>query len=185
MFQGLADMVSDEDFEKGRVFPPLCDVQEVSTKLAVKIVEHAYKMNIAEVHPEPEDKVAFVRAHQYCSDYESYIPVTYPWPGMNNWTGSHGWMSFETLVIYHLDVITQWCLSCLRRYACTSWRLVHDMSLRQDFWWYVCTSWILDFQWYVCTSWLLVICLHVMTFRLSVICLHVMTFSGMSARHDF
>lgn len=81
--QALAEMVTDGDLAEGRVYPPLSQVREVSTKLATRIVEYVYKQGMASTYPEPEDKEAFVRAHQYNTDYESFIPTTYPWPGHN------------------------------------------------------------------------------------------------------
>lgn len=81
-FQALADMVTDEHLAEGRVYPPLNEVREVSTKLATRIVSYAYKNNMAATYPEPKDKEAFVRAHQYNYEYESFVPSTYPWPGM-------------------------------------------------------------------------------------------------------
>ncbi|ESO07912.1 hypothetical protein HELRODRAFT_110207 [Helobdella robusta] len=81
--EALAEMVTESDLKEGRVYPPLHTVRDVSTKLATKIVEYAYKEQLAETYPEPENKEAFVRDYQYQSDYESFIPNTYPWPGMN------------------------------------------------------------------------------------------------------
>ena len=76
-------MTTEHDLEEGRVYPPLHMIREISTKLATKIVEYAYKSDLAEAYPEPADKEAFVLDHQYSADYESFIPITYPWPGMN------------------------------------------------------------------------------------------------------
>ncbi len=35
-------------------------------------------------YPEPTDKLSFVKAHQWDEDYENFVPVTYPWPGMRD-----------------------------------------------------------------------------------------------------
>lgn len=42
-----------------------------------------HQVRLAETYPEPDDKEKFVRSFQYQADYESFIPNTYPWPGMN------------------------------------------------------------------------------------------------------
>jgi malate dehydrogenase (oxaloacetate-decarboxylating)(NADP+) len=77
-------MVTDDHLAEGRLYPPLNTVREVSTKLAARIVSYAYKRGMAATYPEPKDKIAFVRAHQYSTNYESFIPKTYPWPGMQD-----------------------------------------------------------------------------------------------------
>ena len=41
-----------------------------------------YVRFIAGTYPEPEDKELFVKSHQYSLEYESFVPNTYPWPGM-------------------------------------------------------------------------------------------------------
>jgi malate dehydrogenase (oxaloacetate-decarboxylating)(NADP+) len=81
--QALAAMVSDTDLEEGRVYPPLSNVFEVSTKLATRIVTYAYENGLAGTYPEPVDKEAFVKEHQFSPDYESFVPTTYGWPGMS------------------------------------------------------------------------------------------------------
>ena len=74
-------MVSDDHLAEGRVYPPLSTVRDVSTKIAAKIVEYAYKKEMAATYPEPEDKIAFVKLHQYNTDYDNFVPKTYNWPG--------------------------------------------------------------------------------------------------------
>lgn len=43
MLQALADMVTEENLEQGRLYPPLTDIQSCSLKIATYIAEHAYK----------------------------------------------------------------------------------------------------------------------------------------------
>ena len=45
----LANMVSDSDLEKGRLYPPLTDIREISRNIAVKVAELAFDKNIARV----------------------------------------------------------------------------------------------------------------------------------------
>lgn len=80
--QTLAGMVSEAHLEEGRLYPPLSTVREVSTKLAARIVTYAYEKGLAATYPEPVDKEEFVRKHQYNVDYGTFVPPTYPWPGM-------------------------------------------------------------------------------------------------------
>ncbi|XP_077145917.1 NADP-dependent malic enzyme [Ranitomeya variabilis] len=76
----IAKEVSDKHLEEGRLYPPLQTIQEVSVKIAVKIVENAYKDNTASVFPEPEDKEAFVRSQMYTTDYDQFVVDSYSWP---------------------------------------------------------------------------------------------------------
>ncbi|KAG9493693.1 hypothetical protein GDO78_001522 [Eleutherodactylus coqui] len=76
----IAKEVTDKHLEEGRLYPPLQTIQEVSVKIAVKIVEDAYKDNTASVFPEPGDKEAFVRSRMYSTDYEQFVVDSYSWP---------------------------------------------------------------------------------------------------------
>ncbi|XP_071998134.1 NADP-dependent malic enzyme [Engystomops pustulosus] len=76
----IAEQVSDSHLEEGRLYPPLQTIQEVSVKIAVKIVENAYKDNTASVFPEPKDKEAFVRSQMYSTDYDQFVVDSYSWP---------------------------------------------------------------------------------------------------------
>lgn len=40
-------MVTEEDLEVGRVYPPLSNIREVSTRIATNLVEYAYRKDIA------------------------------------------------------------------------------------------------------------------------------------------
>jgi len=79
--EGLAGMVTGEDLEVGRVYPPLHNIKEISLKIAVKVVEESYKDGMASVYPEPEDKEAYIKSLQYSFNYEKQtnIPATFSW----------------------------------------------------------------------------------------------------------
>ncbi|XP_071003806.1 NADP-dependent malic enzyme, mitochondrial-like isoform X3 [Oncorhynchus clarkii lewisi] len=78
--EAIADMVTEEHLAEGRLYPPLNSIREVSFKIAVKVVDYAYRHNIASLYPEPKDKEAFVLSHVYSPDYDSFIQDTYNWP---------------------------------------------------------------------------------------------------------
>ena len=75
-------MVSEEDLAQGRVYPPLNQIRDVSARLATCVMDYAYEHNLAGTYPEPVDKEAFIRANQYSPEYDTFIPKTYAWPGM-------------------------------------------------------------------------------------------------------
>ncbi|XP_066247137.1 NADP-dependent malic enzyme [Euwallacea similis] len=76
----VADHVTEEDLALGRIYPPLSEIQEVSIKIAVKILEYAYKERIATVYPQPKDLRRYVEEQQYNYNYEPSLPNLWPWP---------------------------------------------------------------------------------------------------------
>lgn len=72
--------MTQNDLDKGRVYPPLSDILTVSTQIAADVVEFAYRNNMAHRFPEPKNKVEFIKSVQYDSDYENFIPNIYDWP---------------------------------------------------------------------------------------------------------
>jgi len=78
--QALADLVSEEDLEKGSLYPPLNTIQKCSLKIAARVAEYAYKQGVASTDPEPEDKEAFIQAQLYDYHYKSALPSSYNWP---------------------------------------------------------------------------------------------------------
>lgn len=78
--QTLADMVTREHFDEGRVYPPLGDIANISAKIATAVVEYCYKKGNAAHYPEPDDKEEFVRSQMYDCQYHSYEPIVYNYP---------------------------------------------------------------------------------------------------------
>jgi len=78
--QALADLVSEEDLEKGSLYPPLNTIQKCSLKIAARVAEYAYTQGMASTDPEPEDKEAFIQAQLYDYHYKSALPSSYIWP---------------------------------------------------------------------------------------------------------
>uniref|UniRef100_H3CN33 Malic enzyme n=1 Tax=Tetraodon nigroviridis TaxID=99883 RepID=H3CN33_TETNG len=78
--EALANLVTEKDLNEGRLYPPLSSIAGVSLKLAVKIMEYAYKHNLAYVRPEPSDKEAYVRALIYSTEYDEFALDSYCWP---------------------------------------------------------------------------------------------------------
>ncbi|NP_001088519.1 malic enzyme 3, NADP(+)-dependent, mitochondrial L homeolog [Xenopus laevis] len=76
----IAEMVTAENLAEGRLYPPLSSIRDVSFKIAVKIVDYAYKNNMASWYPEPADKESFVRSLIYSPDYDSSTIDSYHWP---------------------------------------------------------------------------------------------------------
>uniref|UniRef100_A0A8P4KI27 NAD-dependent malic enzyme, mitochondrial n=1 Tax=Dicentrarchus labrax TaxID=13489 RepID=A0A8P4KI27_DICLA len=79
----LAEQLTDKELEEGRLYPPLSNIREVSVQMAVKVVEYVYAKGMAFRYPEPVDKNAFVRATVWDTNYDSFLPDTYDWPGVS------------------------------------------------------------------------------------------------------
>ncbi|XP_069509063.1 NADP-dependent malic enzyme-like [Ambystoma mexicanum] len=78
--EAIAEEVTEENLAEGRLYPPLSMIRDVSFKIAVRIVDHAYRNDIASWYPEPEDKESFVRSLIYSPDYDSFVIDNYTWP---------------------------------------------------------------------------------------------------------
>ncbi|XP_026993760.2 NAD-dependent malic enzyme, mitochondrial isoform X1 [Tachysurus fulvidraco] len=80
----LADQLTDEELSQGRLYPPLSSIREVSVQMAVKVVEYLYSKGMAFRYPEPVDKEEYVRSVVWNTQYDSFLPDTYEWPGVSH-----------------------------------------------------------------------------------------------------
>ncbi|GLV41122.1 Malic enzyme b [Carabus blaptoides fortunei] len=78
--QELAKMVSDDDIERGSLYPPLSKIREASIKIAMRITKYAYDKGYATVYPEPEDKKSYIENQLYNYNYECSMPKSWKWP---------------------------------------------------------------------------------------------------------
>ena len=70
--RALAQQVSEEDLERGLIYPPLTDIREVSTAIAVAVAEVAYQRGLT-AQPRPDDLWAHIESQMYVPSYESYL----------------------------------------------------------------------------------------------------------------
>ena len=70
--KSLASQVLPSDLEKGRVFPSLKRLQEVSVVIAMAVAEVAYKDGLAH-KKRPADLLAYIKSQMYKPIYQSYI----------------------------------------------------------------------------------------------------------------
>ncbi|KAG8241391.1 Malic enzyme [Homalodisca vitripennis] len=76
----LAQMVTEDDLNKGSLYPPLHNIQTISTRIATRVAEHAYEKGMASTYPEPQDKETFIKSQLYDTKYRPSLPSTYTWP---------------------------------------------------------------------------------------------------------
>jgi malate dehydrogenase (oxaloacetate-decarboxylating)(NADP+) len=70
--KALASVVTKEDLEKGRVFPPASRIREASAVVAAAVAEIAYQRGLA-TKPKPADLLAHIKSEMYDPSYESYV----------------------------------------------------------------------------------------------------------------
>ena len=68
----LAAQVTQQDLDQGSLFPPLSQVRDVSTKLAVAVAEVAFSQGHAGIE-RPADLLAHVRSCMYDPTYPQYV----------------------------------------------------------------------------------------------------------------
>lgn len=67
----LANHVTDVDIFKGRIYPSLKRIREVSAYIAAAVMKVAFDRGIATVN-RPDDLLAYVKSHMYEPSYKSY-----------------------------------------------------------------------------------------------------------------
>jgi len=67
----LARQVTDSDLERGRVYPPLSQIRNVSALIALEVAKIAWSEGLAG-REEPEDILADIREHMYLPVYPHY-----------------------------------------------------------------------------------------------------------------
>jgi malate dehydrogenase (oxaloacetate-decarboxylating)(NADP+) len=68
----LASRATDTDLAKGRVFPELARIREVSAAIALAVAGNAFDRGLTR-QIRPADLAAFIKAQMYQPDYENYV----------------------------------------------------------------------------------------------------------------
>ena len=68
----LANMVSEEDLAKGRLYPSLAKIRDISCDIAVNVAQTAFDNKIAQLS-RPENLEECVRDSMFQPDYPSYV----------------------------------------------------------------------------------------------------------------
>jgi len=66
--EAVAEQVTQDDFEKGLIYPRVNDILKVSLNVAVKVAEQVFDSGLAGVK-RPNDIRAFIRSKMYIPDY--------------------------------------------------------------------------------------------------------------------
>ena len=68
----LANMVTEKDLKKGRMYPSITKICDISYKIAIKVANIAFDKNIARI-PTPKNLEETVRATMFSPEYPVYI----------------------------------------------------------------------------------------------------------------
>lgn len=71
----VANSVTEQNLDEGRVYPPLSSIHDVSLNIAAELAAHFYATGVATVKPEPKDKMAFLQSKQYDFSYPGTVRV--------------------------------------------------------------------------------------------------------------
>jgi malate dehydrogenase (oxaloacetate-decarboxylating)(NADP+) len=69
----LGGMVTEEEYAKGRIYPRLSRIREVSIAIGVAVAEVAFRRGLAKTS-RPDDLVGHVKAKMYDPVYAEYVP---------------------------------------------------------------------------------------------------------------
>lgn len=73
----LTEMVTEQDYAVGKVYPPLDTITNCSVKIAAQIMDYAYQNGLAPFMPEPKNKEKCIRSQLYKLDYPNVFPELY------------------------------------------------------------------------------------------------------------
>ncbi|XP_028095528.1 NADP-dependent malic enzyme-like [Camellia sinensis] len=70
--EALAAQVTQENFDKGLIFPPFTNIRKISAHIAARVAAKAYELGLATHLPQPENLVAYAESCMYSPNYRSY-----------------------------------------------------------------------------------------------------------------
>ncbi|KAE9453478.1 hypothetical protein C3L33_14667, partial [Rhododendron williamsianum] len=68
----LAAEVSQENFDKGLIYPPFTNIRKISAHIAAKVAAKAYELGLATRLPRPNDLIAYAESCMYSPNYRNY-----------------------------------------------------------------------------------------------------------------
>ncbi|KAL0554143.1 hypothetical protein IC582_008058 [Cucumis melo] len=70
--EALASQVSQEDFDKGLIYPPFTNIRKISAHIAASVAAKAYELGLATRLPQPKDLVKYAESCMYSPSYQNY-----------------------------------------------------------------------------------------------------------------
>ncbi|KAM3699669.1 hypothetical protein ACJW30_05G043800 [Castanea mollissima] len=70
--EALAAQVSQENFDRGLIYPPFTNIRKISAHIAANVAAKAYELGLATRLPEPKDLVKYAESCMYSPAYRNY-----------------------------------------------------------------------------------------------------------------
>ncbi|WJX86248.1 NADP-dependent malic enzyme 4, chloroplastic [Trifolium repens] len=70
--EALASQVTQEDYDRGLIYPPFTSIRKISAQIAAKVASKAYELGLATRLPRPKDLLSFAESCMYTPTYRSY-----------------------------------------------------------------------------------------------------------------
>ncbi|XP_030464595.1 NADP-dependent malic enzyme-like [Syzygium oleosum] len=70
--EALAAEVSQENYDKGLIYPPFANIRKISAHIAAKVAAKAYELGLATRLPQPDDLVKYAESCMYSPAYRNY-----------------------------------------------------------------------------------------------------------------
>lgn len=70
--EALAAEVTQENYDKGLIFPPFANIRNISAHIAANVAAKAYELGLATRLPQPEDLVKYAESCMYSPAYRNY-----------------------------------------------------------------------------------------------------------------
>ncbi|GAU14259.1 hypothetical protein TSUD_308190 [Trifolium subterraneum] len=71
--EALAAQVSQENYDKGLIYPPFTNIRKISANIAASVAAKAYELGLASHLPRPKDLVKYAESCMYSPGYRSYL----------------------------------------------------------------------------------------------------------------
>ncbi|XP_044464429.1 NADP-dependent malic enzyme isoform X2 [Mangifera indica] len=70
--EALAKQVTEENYEKGLIYPPFSNIRKISANIAANVAAKAYELGLATRLPRPQDLVKYAESCMYTPIYRSF-----------------------------------------------------------------------------------------------------------------
>ncbi|MED6192128.1 NADP-dependent malic enzyme [Stylosanthes scabra] len=70
--EALAAQVSQENYDKGLIYPPFTNIRKISAHIAANVAAKAYELGLASHLPQPKDLVKYAESCMYSPGYRNY-----------------------------------------------------------------------------------------------------------------
>ncbi|QCD92033.1 malate dehydrogenase [Vigna unguiculata] len=70
--EALAKLVTEENYEKGLIYPPFSDIRTISANIAADVAAKAYELGLATRLPRPQNLVKYAESCMYTPVYRNY-----------------------------------------------------------------------------------------------------------------